>query len=156
MFQKRAQTTGPKTLKFASLLGQWPSSYNVKRCPTAICFKIYYFSDGSSAQYKNFKNFANLRHHKKDFRVDAEWHFFATSHGKNACDCVGGMLKRLAAKASLQRHLQNQILTQISSFPLRRLWLALKASLYQKRRFRKYQSPLNHGFRNTLPSQVLD
>ena len=39
-FSKRAQTTGPKTLKFASLLGQeegplgqWPSSYNVKRCP---------------------------------------------------------------------------------------------------------------------------
>ena len=102
--------------------------------------KFYYFSDVSSSQYKNFKNFANLCHHMKDFRVDAEWNFFVTSHGKNACDCVGGMLQRLAAKASLQRHLQNQILTQISSFPLRKLWLALKAFLYQKRRFRKYQT----------------
>ena len=72
---------------------------------------FYYCSDRSSSQYENFKNFTNLLHHKKDFRLDAEWHFFATSHGKNACDCVGGTLKRLAAKASLQRHLQNQILT---------------------------------------------
>ena len=28
--------------------------------------------------------------------------FFATSHGKNACDGVGGTIKRLAAHASLQ------------------------------------------------------
>ena len=62
--------------------------------------KVFYFSDGSGAQYKNFKNFANLTFHKQDFGIEAEWHFFATSHGKNACDGVGGTLKRLAAKAS--------------------------------------------------------
>lgn len=38
--------------------------------------KLYYFSDGCGAQYKNYKNFANLRHHKQDFKIDAEWHFF--------------------------------------------------------------------------------
>lgn len=64
--------------------------------------KIYYFSDGAAGQYKNKKNFMNLLHHKTDFQVTAEWHFFATSHGKGPCDGVGGTIKRLAAYASLQ------------------------------------------------------
>ena len=29
--------------------------------------------------------------HKKDFWMKAEWHFFARSHGENACDGVGGL-----------------------------------------------------------------
>ena len=37
--------------------------------------------------------------------------FFATSHRKNACDGVDGTLKWLAARISLQRPLQDQILT---------------------------------------------
>ena len=65
--------------------------------------KIYYFSDGCAAQYKNYKNFTNLLMHKIDFDLEAEWHFFATSHGKNACDGVGGTIKRLTARTSLQR-----------------------------------------------------
>ena len=44
--------------------------------------KIIYFSDGCLAQYKNKKNFANLVNHKDDFQIPAEWHFFATAHGK--------------------------------------------------------------------------
>ena len=44
------------------------------------------------------------------FHVHAEWHFFATSHGKTAADGVAGTLKRLAAIASLQRPDSNQIL----------------------------------------------
>lgn len=35
--------------------------------------------------------------------MTAEWHFFPTSHGKNAYDGLGGTLKRLAARTSLQR-----------------------------------------------------
>ena len=42
--------------------------------------------------------------------MKAEWHFLATSHGKNACDGVGVTMKRLAARASLQRAIHNQIL----------------------------------------------
>ena len=64
--------------------------------------KIIYFSDGAAAQYKNRKNFLNLCHHKADLGVEAEWHFFATSHGKGPCDGLGGTVKRLAARASLQ------------------------------------------------------
>lgn len=73
--------------------------------------KIYYFSDGSAAQYKNKKNFLNLCLHEEDFNIKAEWHFSATAHGKGPCDGVGGSVKRLAARASLQRPYHNQIQT---------------------------------------------
>ena len=59
--------------------------------------RMIYFSDGASSQYKNCKNFANLCHHASDFNgILAEWHFFATSHGKGPCDGVlGGLSKDL-------------------------------------------------------------
>ena len=77
---------------------------------------IEYFTDGCAGQYKNCKNFLNLAHHAEDFNLQAKWNFFATSHGKQPCDGIGGTVKRLAAKASLQRHLQNQILTPKAMF----------------------------------------
>ena len=43
--------------------------------------------------------------------MPAEWHFTATAHGKGACDGVGGTVKRLAARASLQRPYDQQIMT---------------------------------------------
>ena len=73
--------------------------------------KIIYFSDGAASQYKNRKNFVNLCNHETDFGVKAEWHFSATSHGKGACDGVGGTVKRLASRASLQRPYDQQIMT---------------------------------------------
>ncbi|XP_046591732.1 uncharacterized protein LOC124293708 [Neodiprion lecontei] len=73
--------------------------------------KMIYFTDGASAQYKNKSNFINLTHHFDDFNVEAEWHFFATSHGKSPCDGIGGTVKRFAARASLQRPNENHILT---------------------------------------------
>ena len=72
---------------------------------------IEYFSDGCAGQYKNFENFLNLCYHKNDFALNAEWIFFATSHGKYPCDGIGGSVKRHVAKRSLQRPLNNQILT---------------------------------------------
>ena len=53
---------------------------------------IGYSCDGSPARYINYKNFINLLMPKKDFGMKAEWHFFATSHGKKACDEDGGQL----------------------------------------------------------------
>ena len=73
--------------------------------------KAHYFSDGCAGQYKNCKNFINLCMHQNDFSVDCVWTFFATSHGKSPCDGIGGTLKRLTTRASLQRPLANQILT---------------------------------------------
>ena len=73
--------------------------------------KVFYFSDVSTAQYQNFKNLTNLIFHQKDFHIQAKWNFFATPHGKNACDRVGGTIKRLATHTSLQHPFSNQILT---------------------------------------------
>ena len=73
--------------------------------------KINYYSDGCAGQYKNRYNFINLLFHEKDFGILAEWNFFATSHGKGAADGIPGAMKRSAAKASLQRPYNNQILT---------------------------------------------
>ena len=73
--------------------------------------KVIYFSDGSAAQYKNYKNFTNLIFHENDFNLKAEWHFFATSYRKYACDDVGSTLKRLAAHASLQKPFSEEIQT---------------------------------------------
>ena len=73
--------------------------------------KVYYFTDGASSQYKNRKNFVNLAFHMWDSNLEAEWHFFATSHGKGPCDGLGGPIKREAVRASLQRPLEGQIQT---------------------------------------------
>ncbi|GBL93966.1 hypothetical protein AVEN_71533-1 [Araneus ventricosus] len=72
---------------------------------------IHYFSDGCAGQYKNKYNFMNLCLHEKDFKLKAQWSFFATSHGKTECDGIGGTVKRLARKQSLQQHLDRQITT---------------------------------------------
>ena len=42
--------------------------------------------------------------------MKAEWHFFATSQGKCPCDGIGGTIKRLVARASLQATTGNHIL----------------------------------------------
>ena len=78
--------------------------------------KLYYFSDGCGRQYKNYKNFHNLCYHSEDFGLDAEWAFFATSHGKSPCDGIGGTVKRTTTTASLQRTTINHILTVDSMY----------------------------------------
>ena len=74
---------------------------------------IQYFSDGAASQYKNYKNLVNLCCHKDDFGIRAQWNFFATSHGKSPCDGIGGTVKRLVARASLQAPISGQILTPL-------------------------------------------
>lgn len=73
--------------------------------------KIMYFSDGAASQFKNRFNMVNLLQHEEDFGVPAEWHYFATSHGKGPSDGLGGTTKRLAARASLQLPPEDQIQT---------------------------------------------
>nr|XP_042902021.1 uncharacterized protein LOC122270073 [Parasteatoda tepidariorum] len=72
---------------------------------------VEYFTDGCAGQYKNCKTLLNLCYHEFDFYgISAKWNFFATSHGKSACDGIGGTVKRLVSKASLQRPLHDQII----------------------------------------------
>jgi hypothetical protein len=72
---------------------------------------IYCFSDGVTLQYINRKNLINLCYHKDDFGMDSDWYFFAVSHGRCACDGIGGTIKRLARKARLQNPYEEQIMT---------------------------------------------
>lgn len=90
-------------------------SHMTKIIPSVVR-KVRYFSDGAASQYKNRKNFINLCYHQEDFGIPAEWHFSATSHGKGACDGLGGTVKRLAARASLQRTYEDQIMTPYQLF----------------------------------------
>ena len=39
-------------------------------------------------------HFINLCHHKDGFGMEAEWNFFATSHGRTAGDGAAGTLKQ--------------------------------------------------------------
>ena len=64
-----------------------------------------------SSSVQKPKKILNLCYHKTDFGFQAEWHFYATSHGKGPCDGIGGTVKCLAAKASLQRTYNSQIMT---------------------------------------------
>lgn len=72
--------------------------------------KVIFKSDGAAAHYKNKKN-ASLCNFKKIHGLEAEWHFFATSHGKGPCDAIGGTLKRMAKRASLAKYYGNTIAT---------------------------------------------
>lgn len=76
-----------------------------------VVSKIHYISDGAPQQFKNFKHFSNVYYHEEDFGIPAEWHFSPTAHGKGPCDGVGGIIKRLAALASLKLPPEKQITT---------------------------------------------
>lgn len=130
--------------------------------------KIHYFTDGSVAQYKNRYNFINLCYHDKDFYgIIAEWNFFATSHGKNVCDGIGGMVKRAATKASLQRTTEHHILTakdlytySESNFPSIKFFYITteefqKEELFLKHRFKEPKTIKGtQGFHKVIPKNI--
>lgn len=79
--------------------------------------EVHYFSEWyHAAQYKNKYKFINLCLQKKDYQFKAQWSFFAASHGKTECDGIGGTVKRLAQKESLQLPLKRQIITVTELF----------------------------------------
>lgn len=52
----------------------------------------------------------NICCHEKDFGIKVKsYNFFATSHGKNACDGIGGTLKRTVMRHCLRSSATNQI-----------------------------------------------
>ena len=65
--------------------------------------KLFFISDGAASQYKNLCQFKNK------YKIEGEWHFFATSHGKGPCDAIGGTLKRMATRASLAKEREHPI-----------------------------------------------
>lgn len=79
-----------------------------KVCPELK--KVNYVSDGATQHFKNRFQMCNLMHHKKDFGVDIDWHFFAIAHGKGSCDGVGAIVKKEATRVSLQASVNEAIL----------------------------------------------
>jgi hypothetical protein len=70
--------------------------------------ELEYFTDGCVAQFKNYKSFLNLHYHEEDFGLPAKHSYFATSHGKNACDGVGGdVVKSRITRYNLQNPLKD-------------------------------------------------
>ena len=63
--------------------------------------KLYAWTDGGPAHYKNRKAFANTSFSKQDFGIEIESHFTPTCHGKNSGDGIGGAVKRLVRRAAL-------------------------------------------------------
>ena len=51
-----------------------------------------------------------MEYHEHDFKISCEWNFFATAHGKNACDAIGATLKRDADIVSTQNTLDKPII----------------------------------------------
>lgn len=78
--------------------------------------KIIYSTDGAKQHYKNKFQMINLVYHKKDFGIVPEWHYHATSHGKEACDGLSAILKREATRASLQTKPTEAILNSTDLF----------------------------------------
>ena len=63
---------------------------------------IYYWSDGCGSQFKNKYTLSNLLLHEHDFGCTAEWNFFETAHGKGPVDGIGGTVKRLVWRCTMQ------------------------------------------------------
>lgn len=110
---------------------------------------IHYFSDGSVAQYKNYKNFANLCCHLDDYGITADWNFFATSHGKSACDGIGGTIKRLAQRESLQHPVDGHILTVHDLFKFSKKIKGIKTFLVESNEIEAIFPQQNKRFANS-------
>jgi hypothetical protein len=64
--------------------------------------KIYFCSDGTGAQYKNFKNFLNTMELAREHALEVEIHFTVSYHGKSECDAMSAQIKRSLRLASLR------------------------------------------------------
>lgn len=72
--------------------------------------KIIYITDGAKQHFKNRYQTTNLKNHKEDFYLDAEWHFTTPAHGKGRIDGVGASFKREVRRYSLKAKPTNAIL----------------------------------------------
>ena len=48
----------------------------------------------------------------EDFGLNAKWNFFATSHGKQPCDDIGGTVTRIVSKKVSKDQLPNKSFPQ--------------------------------------------
>lgn len=113
-----------------------------KVCPGVK--KIIYVTDGAKQHYKNRFQMMNLMHHFEDFGIEAEWHFHATTHGKEACDGVEAILKREATRASLQARPNEALLTSEALYKwTKNKFKDMQFFLYTKEKHEKTKRFLN-------------
>ena len=114
--------------------------------------KVHYFTDGSAAQYKNRFNLGNLCFHKIDRKLDANWHFFATSHGKSACDGIGGATKRLARLWNLRAVDKNPVVYPIELFEWAKTNISnIEYFFVSKEQVERVEKELHSRFESCLP-----
>jgi hypothetical protein len=99
---------------------------------------------------KTKKNFANLCAHFEDFKLQDEWHFFASCHGKSSCDGIGGTVKRLARLASLQRSANNQITSPMQLFNWAKENLEIKCFFVTSEEVKANEAVINERMQNAI------
>lgn len=119
-----------------------------------IIKKIKLLSDGAGGQYKNKKNLYNLCEMETNHGFKVEWHFFATSHGKGPCDALGGTIKRMATRTSLQRPTDNQFLNAKDLFDwLQTTDIAIHTVFCSKDEHKAMEGELKNKYRDVLTIQ---
>ncbi|ESO09020.1 hypothetical protein HELRODRAFT_168952 [Helobdella robusta] len=74
---------------------------------------VLYYRDDENLSVKSVCMISDCLDHNvfavyEDFGLKAEWHFFATSHGKSPCDGIGGTTKRLVASINKKSDIERQ------------------------------------------------
>lgn len=114
--------------------------------------KVIYMSDGAPQHYKNRHNVLNVSLHEEDFGVRAEWHYSPTSHGKGPSDGLGGAIKRLASKASLQLPPEKQIQTPVQFFEWSRDNIGgMDIEFADKREVEAHRIKMEARFKHSVP-----
>lgn len=113
--------------------------------------RIIYITDGAKQHFKNRYQMANLINHKKDFGIEAEWHFSATAHGKSAFDGVGATFKREAYRASLLAKPSDAILTSHDLYSwAKKHFKTIQIFYFSKTEHQKMSRKLNKRFDSAL------
>lgn len=90
-----------------------------------------------------------LAHHKTDFGLDAEWHCYASSHGKCICDGLGASLKSEATRFSLQANPKDAILNSTDLFNwAKKKFKNIQFLYYTKEEHKKLLKTLNKKYTN--------
>ena len=81
---------------------------------------IIYFTDGCTRQYKYWEKKLTFVSTKVILEWTRDGHFFATSHGKQPFDEIGGTVRRLVSNASSKRGLKDKYCHQVICFNVAR------------------------------------
>lgn len=95
---------------------------------------------------KNKYNFLNLLYHKNDFKISAELNFFATAHGKRACDGIGGVIKNDARRSSLQNRDEEKITGPKLLFNWAKKYNSMEISYVTKNKHEKHTKKLKRRY----------